>query len=296
MKSTIDWDAIAAQLLDREPRPSLLLDAKGRVVWGNQALHRLMGEGRCVRGLDFKRECLAAQHGERFDEALKLAKAGQRPRVGLTVPPISEDLVAVFEVSGLVARRGVRAVLLTLVDFTGLTVPPVPAAGLHYEVIADAAEAPRVVRVAGGGRSFVAGDDRPCFAVLHGAEQMCADCPLRSALAGPHASVRLVSAAPFRAELVWATPRVSGAVAISMMPVSEGQYGQLVKARVAALAERAGLTPRQRRVLDLLVLGRSNEDIAGVEGVTPRTAKYHQQQVLRRLGAESRVDLLRLLT
>jgi len=44
-----------------------------------------------------------------------------------------------------------------------------------------------------------------------------------------------------------------------------------------------------------LILGRNTNEIGTVLGITPRTAKFHQQRVLEKIGADSRVDILRLL-
>jgi DNA-binding CsgD family transcriptional regulator len=65
--------------------------------------------------------------------------------------------------------------------------------------------------------------------------------------------------------------------------------------RVEHLASSGRLSPREREVLQLMLLGRSRSDIALVLGVTERTAKYHVENVLRKLDAESRVDLLRIV-
>ncbi|MBL8624680.1 MAG: response regulator transcription factor [Myxococcales bacterium] len=65
--------------------------------------------------------------------------------------------------------------------------------------------------------------------------------------------------------------------------------------RLAELVATSGLTAREREVLDLLVLGRSHGDIAQVLGISERTSKFHQGNLLAKLGAESRLDLMRLL-
>ncbi|HSS02333.1 MAG TPA: response regulator [Kofleriaceae bacterium] len=64
--------------------------------------------------------------------------------------------------------------------------------------------------------------------------------------------------------------------------------------RRADLMARARLTDREREVLELLLLGRTHEDIADVLGISERTSKFHQANLLAKLGAESRLDLLRL--
>lgn len=64
----------------------------------------------------------------------------------------------------------------------------------------------------------------------------------------------------------------------------------------AQLIAAAQLTAREREVLDLLLLGRTHEDISVALGISERTSKFHQANLLAKLGAESRLDLLRLFT
>jgi DNA-binding CsgD family transcriptional regulator len=71
--------------------------------------------------------------------------------------------------------------------------------------------------------------------------------------------------------------------------------GHLVKAKLGELAERGSLSARERSVLTLLVGGRSVDDIAMLLQISPRTVKFHQTNLLAKLHAESRYDLLRLM-
>lgn len=50
------------------------------------------------------------------------------------------------------------------------------------------------------------------------------------------------------------------------------------------------LTPREREVLALLALGRSNRDIALALGIAERTAKFHVNAILHKLDAEGRTE------
>jgi DNA-binding CsgD family transcriptional regulator len=69
----------------------------------------------------------------------------------------------------------------------------------------------------------------------------------------------------------------------------------LVDAKVARVADRSGLSERERQVLHLLLRGRGVEDIATMLEIAPRTVKFHQANVLQKLGADSRLDLLRVV-
>jgi DNA-binding response OmpR family regulator len=70
----------------------------------------------------------------------------------------------------------------------------------------------------------------------------------------------------------------------------------LLQARRDHLVEKASLTGREAEVLRLLLLGRGHDEISRLLGISERTSKFHQGNVLRKLGAESRYDLLRLFT
>jgi DNA-binding NarL/FixJ family response regulator len=55
-----------------------------------------------------------------------------------------------------------------------------------------------------------------------------------------------------------------------------------------------GITTRERQVLDLLVLGRTNRQIGRALGTTERTAGTHVSNLLRKLGVTSRVEAVSL--
>ncbi len=57
----------------------------------------------------------------------------------------------------------------------------------------------------------------------------------------------------------------------------------------------AMLTPREREVLDLLVTGRSNKEIAKVLGTSPRTIDVHRARVFQKLEADTLPDLVHLV-
>jgi DNA-binding CsgD family transcriptional regulator len=103
-------------------------------------------------------------------------------------------------------------------------------------------------------------------------------------------SARIASGGALRETL-----RPGAALDVSDSPPSNGGLGDLIMHRMRRLAREAQLTSRESEVLDLLLLGRNTEEIALVLGIAPRTAKFHQGNVLRKLGADSRADLVRLL-
>jgi FixJ family two-component response regulator len=65
--------------------------------------------------------------------------------------------------------------------------------------------------------------------------------------------------------------------------------------REAARARFAALTPREREVCALIARGLMNKQIAAELGAAEKTIKIHRGRVMEKLGAESVVDLVRLV-
>ena len=101
----------------------------------------------------------------------------------------------------------------------------------------------------------------------------------------------------------------AGAVDFLQKPCAEEQLLETVRralqANHAALeagvaaAEAAGLiarlTPREHEVLDLLVTGKSNKEIAKALGNSPRTIDVHRARVFEKLQAANLPDLVHLV-
>jgi DNA-binding NarL/FixJ family response regulator len=77
-------------------------------------------------------------------------------------------------------------------------------------------------------------------------------------------------------------------------PSRQSDENTLLRERRARLISAAALTQRESEVLELLLLGRAHPDIAVALAISERTSKFHQANLLRKLGAESRNDLMRL--
>ncbi len=54
------------------------------------------------------------------------------------------------------------------------------------------------------------------------------------------------------------------------------------------------LTPREREVMDLVVAGRANREIAEQLGLSPKTVEVHRAHVMRKLQAGSAAELVRM--
>ena len=67
------------------------------------------------------------------------------------------------------------------------------------------------------------------------------------------------------------------------------------RARAADLRCRyESLTPREREVMQLVIAGKLNKQIAGDLGTSEVTIKMHRGQVMHKMKAESVVDLLKM--
>ena len=83
-----------------------------------------------------------------------------------------------------------------------------------------------------------------------------------------------------------------------------GAVGEAVETdRVARRAQRdmalvrerlATLTPREREVLDQVVAGKLNKQIAGDLGTVEKTIKVHRARVMEKMGARSLAELARM--
>jgi len=66
-----------------------------------------------------------------------------------------------------------------------------------------------------------------------------------------------------------------------------------------ALRDPWTITPRQRRVIELIAQGLSNEELSTEMGISPRTAKHHCDVLRHKLGVKRRRQIplaYRLLT
>jgi FixJ family two-component response regulator len=100
----------------------------------------------------------------------------------------------------------------------------------------------------------------------------------------------------------------AGAVDFLTKPVNDADLLRAVRAALqraadqrqrasetAKLRERlASLTPREREVMDHVVAGQLNKQIAGDLGTGEHTIKVHRARVMEKMGVESLADLVRV--
>ena len=68
----------------------------------------------------------------------------------------------------------------------------------------------------------------------------------------------------------------------------------VVRSRLEQIVLQFALSPREREVFELLLYDFTADEIADKLGVSTRTVKFHQTNVLEKLDADSRLDLFRL--
>jgi FixJ family two-component response regulator len=70
---------------------------------------------------------------------------------------------------------------------------------------------------------------------------------------------------------------------------------RLQRAEISELTGRYGsLTPREREVMDLVVSGMLNKQIAAELGASEKTINVHRGQVMQKMGAKSLAELVRM--
>ena len=76
----------------------------------------------------------------------------------------------------------------------------------------------------------------------------------------------------------------------------EGDRTRIKEEKVMAVLRRryAALTPRERQVMTLVASGRLNKQIAGELGTREITVKVHRAQAMRKMGARTIADIVRM--
>ena len=80
---------------------------------------------------------------------------------------------------------------------------------------------------------------------------------------------------------------INAALALPLGPARDSES-------MAAAQRVAGLSPRERQVLDALVAGRSTKQMAYDLGISARTVEVHRARMLARLGTHSLAEAIRL--
>ena len=144
-----------------------------------------------------------------------------------------------------------------------------------------------------GQRTDVIG--KRCFEEFHGNDAACTNCPALGQQSIVPVTRVLQKSHKEEYRVVTAEWKASDRVELRARGISDMLLSDLIRARIEQMVGNARLSDREREVFELMLLGRPPADIAQVLGIKERTAKFHQANVLSKLGAESRYDLQRLV-
>lgn len=299
MRSPLDWSSLASHALDQVARPACVVDDDCVVHGWNAAMEALTGRGRgAVVGKHWNEARGDAGERRSRPDALEQAVAKGRNDVSTTI--VSGGRVLAAKLS--VARSGEPPGALSLVVVVEhRSVERAARSGegdLWYEIGAAPHARFSLRTVRGGAAPSAVGPDGnggACFETLQGRSTPCPGCPA-IAIQGGETRTAVLASGEGQEPLRLVTARASDErVRVSSCEVDDETLWSLVETKVKLLSRRADLSVREQDVLLWLLRGRSPQDVATLLGIAPRTVKFHQANLLRKLGAESRADLLRLI-
>ena len=71
-------------------------------------------------------------------------------------------------------------------------------------------------------------------------------------------------------------------------------FNAVAASRTEAATRMAGLTPRQRQIMELILMGQPSKNIAADLGVSQRTVENHRASIMKKTGSKSLPALARL--
>jgi DNA-binding CsgD family transcriptional regulator len=288
----MDWSAVALLLAERAQIPVVLIGENGDLLHVAPAAQKALG----CRGDLIGKNWIELQTSDQdaFHARLLIARAltGATHHFDVKVPAPQGTCVVTFESYPI--GHGVGRGILLFVQSVAPAASDSSVRDFDYEVKKVSTGDFRLQSLRRR-RRLPSTADGQCFRVLHDRSSPCERCPV-VALAKPgdvHASAHRCN--DVEIEVTTARLLENGTAAVSVRRVSKTIFTALLRARLDELADRARLSQREREVLDLLVDGQTFEEIGEKLGITARTVKYHQGNLLSKLGADSRSDLVRLL-
>jgi DNA-binding CsgD family transcriptional regulator len=280
---------IAASMIEREDQPLLIIERSGIIEAVNTAAERLFERAR--------KELVGRGAAELVGQ-LPLAEAldGRMKRVSCrTRLANSRQLLLTLEL------QSVGTCLIGVVSWSRTVPPPspLPVRQVHYTISTRQGEFGRLLLLSRDDdeRSSNQVFGKQCHQVLHDSDAPCRGCPVLAPSEAGDTRIGVVRSSDPEGTLVLVTGQRTAEEAFTLTAryLERSVVGSLLRARLDGLADRARLSVRERQVLNLIVYGRSAGEIGDVLGISARTAKFHQTNILEKLGADSRLDLLRLL-
>ncbi|HEX2870039.1 MAG TPA: LuxR family transcriptional regulator [Polyangiaceae bacterium] len=288
----MDWSAVALLIAERAGLPVVVMSEASDVLLLSPAAEQALGIGAGSVGRNWLERYVEPKAVDSARWYLNKAFAGALRK--LELPLRTNDAAGIAHFDAQPVGRDSDGVLLLLLE----RLVPVPreaaTTDYDYEVTGVASGSLRLRRFRRAGMDLGAREGA-CFEALHGRDAPCEDCPL---LRGKRAQPQevIVRARPPSDYVVTTFSRPSEDDAhVSVRSLTMASLTAVLQAKLGELAERAHLSKRERAVFGHLMDGRAVEDIASDLQISPRTVKFHQANLLQKLGADSRADLMRLV-
>ncbi len=290
----MDWSAVAALVAECADLPVVLVSEGGELLLVAPAAERALGWAPGSAGSDLARY-IPPHAAAGVRSLLDRARSGALRALEIEVLTPRGSARARFETRS-IGSQGESALLLVLERLT----PGAPADALDYDYDYDyevrdiATGGFRLTRVWKPGLA-VSVASGTCYEVFHGRAAPCEGCPAVSGAAAMGESAKAQARSPHDYLVTTATPLGQDVAHVSVRRLSMATLSAMLQARLDELAARARLSARERSIFGYLMDGRAVDEIATELDIKPRTVKFHQANVLQKLGADSRRDLMRLV-
>lgn len=297
----VSWEAVATHLADRGAA-STVLDHASCIRLFSAPLEAMLGHAReDVEGRTFSDALVAPAVREHVRVRIERALAGTLRAFDCEVTSRDGRKLRLSLEASLVGRREEQGLLLTVASVAPVNEAASPADvdELEYEISSSLADFGRLLSLRADGRPMPPRLDASerCFAVISERGTPCPDCPALRAGADPWPrTVARRARGQVRGYEVVTAESGEDRVRVRLRRITDDTVAAIYDSRVRDLADAASLSERERAVLTYLLMGRSLGDIATILDISPRTVKFHQANVLEKLGADSRADLIRLIT
>jgi PAS domain S-box-containing protein len=272
----VNWLAIATAYADSDDRAAFAIDEQGTVRLFNAASERLLG---------WRRDQVVGHDWDQLIDAS--ARRSARAVLGSDSPRRVQVPMRAAD-----GRKIVADVVWRAIRGDGLLATVEPVWVEHWlEIDAGEADFGRVLQARGDAE--LRHDGTHCFEVVAGRPARCDGCPVPARIGAVASGAMILENGEVM--IVRARRDSPGHARAHHELLPAAVAARLVREQVASLAHRYALSEREREVLVHLCRGDTVEAIGAALGISPRTAKFHQANVLDKLGVGSRVELMRLV-
>jgi len=289
----MDWSAVALQLAERASIPAVLLSPEGEVLLVTPAAERALGWSYDSVGSSWADRFVAQTSAAAARWFLEKTLSGAVRRFEIEILTSRGPATASFESSPVGSQDG-RGVLLLLEKIVASS-RNAPTADYDYEVreLTTGAFTLGALWALDSERRIESGK---CYEVLHARSAPCERCPLQMPEADSSGRAIVRSGAKAgEYELTTARSLGPDVARLSVRHLSMASFSTILNAKLDELSARAQLSKRERDVLGHLIFGQPLDEIASTLSISQRTVKFHQTNLLQKLGADSRSDLMRLV-